>query len=365
MHKDGNNEFSNGNYDMALLRYAQGVELLKWVEGPSDEHTFQLDDMLLIFLKNQAQAALRVGRWSEALSAAEHALSLSNQRDPKALFRKGEALQLLGRVTDARETFLQLMKLADEDEDDTYAEQSNEHSEVLPNDDANTTAASTTASSRSKSFHLSAEQRAEAKRASQIGLERLNVLVKAEKARAKAMVTGLKGIFSREPSTKASSPVSPAVNHDQTIPEDRVAAVSTSNTFFEPKKTLRRASTEKGSAAATTAASPKLSLMECRQMMKSLEEHYASAGFQFVMKQHRDLADYDERRILIRARKALPELIAPIIRDYGFDNQNCVDAASECQKCIDYYRSKDKEILAGSSRLLKLILGDALNLDVE
>eukprot|EP00388_Colpodella_angusta_P034751 GDKK01033736.1.p1 GENE.GDKK01033736.1~~GDKK01033736.1.p1 ORF type:complete len:465 (-),score=129.18 GDKK01033736.1:241-1557(-) len=406
MHTDGNTEFSNGNYDMALLRYAQGVELLKWVEGPSNELTFQLQNMLLVFFKNQAQAALRVGKWSEALDAADNALKMTNQRDPKALFRKGEALQLLGRTEAARATFLQLLTLANETKpmkEKDIAISASSDAQCDESTCASSTTLSVTSISALYENELSAEQKLEAKRAAKIGLDRIAVAVKAEKEKAKQMVAGMNGIFSRKSATtnRDSSQQTANEQHDASSsnkencknencnlstnthkPNQIFSKNSTINALIQKEKQQQQqqhnsspASTSASSSKSTSSPShisqnatlspPRMNLAECKEMMDALEEHYASAGFQFVMRQHRDLADYDERRILIRARKALPDLIAPVIKEFGFNCEDKVQAATECQKTIDYYRSKDKHVQSAAGRLLKLVLGDALNLDME
>merc|ERR1719277_1545212 len=68
-------------------------------------------------LNNKANAALQMDQWQSALRAAESALALK-QDDEKALFRKAQALESLGRTDEALEALEELEQVAEDFEED-------------------------------------------------------------------------------------------------------------------------------------------------------------------------------------------------------------------------------------------------------
>lgn len=96
--KDGYIEWHKGNYEEALASWRQADAHLKNHKAhDEDRHANKLiGDLHTAILKNIAQAAIKLGNWTEALDAAERALRVNDQ-DPKALFRKACALEGLGR----------------------------------------------------------------------------------------------------------------------------------------------------------------------------------------------------------------------------------------------------------------------------
>jgi len=71
-------------------------------------------------LNNKANAALKMDQWQNALRAAESALRLKHD-DEKALFRKAQALENLGRTDEALEALEEVEQIA-EDMDDEFKE---------------------------------------------------------------------------------------------------------------------------------------------------------------------------------------------------------------------------------------------------
>lgn len=87
IHKEGNEAYQKDDYELALTRYTQvgiysrislcfnslfliqGVNLLNWVQAETEEETQNVvDPLLLIFLRNQAQAALQLEQYQTAKS---------------------------------------------------------------------------------------------------------------------------------------------------------------------------------------------------------------------------------------------------------------------------------------------------------
>lgn len=101
--KDGVLESQKGNWDEALVSWRQGDQVLRKFRAP--DHRIEENEMIMelhsAVLKNLAQAAIKLGHWSEAIDAADRVLEM-NDEDHKAWFRKACALEGLGRFSEAR-----------------------------------------------------------------------------------------------------------------------------------------------------------------------------------------------------------------------------------------------------------------------
>lgn len=68
MMADGRDAYSGADFETALIRFTQGVQLLNWVKAERSEDQVRIDDLYLTFLRNQAQAALMLEKYQEAIS---------------------------------------------------------------------------------------------------------------------------------------------------------------------------------------------------------------------------------------------------------------------------------------------------------
>ncbi|CAJ1377653.1 unnamed protein product [Effrenium voratum] len=120
---EGNEAFLNENWEGALTRYCQGDEMLKnfAAEPHLDKENKELKTMHRQCLNNKANAALQMDQWQTALRAAESALKLKMD-DEKALFRKAQALEGLGKTEEALEVLDEVEQIA-EDMDEEFREQ--------------------------------------------------------------------------------------------------------------------------------------------------------------------------------------------------------------------------------------------------
>lgn len=91
----GNEAFKEGDYAKAIEAYSRCIEL---------------NTKSVLAYSNRAMAFLRVGKYEEALGDAESAIRMDG-KCTKALYRKGLALEGLGRKEEAIETFKHLSKL--------------------------------------------------------------------------------------------------------------------------------------------------------------------------------------------------------------------------------------------------------------
>lgn len=83
--EEGNENFKQGNYRAALKLYTKAIEC---TPGETDEKC--------IYYKNRAAANLKLGKFEQAVKDTDKALNIS-PRDPKALFRRCQALECLDR----------------------------------------------------------------------------------------------------------------------------------------------------------------------------------------------------------------------------------------------------------------------------
>lgn len=117
---EGNEAFANENWEGALTRYCQGDEMLKnfRAEPHLEKENRELKNMHRACLNNKANAALKMDQWQNALRAADDALRIK-QDDQKALFRKAQALENLGRTEEALEALDEVEAIA-EDMDEEF-----------------------------------------------------------------------------------------------------------------------------------------------------------------------------------------------------------------------------------------------------
>eukprot|EP00747_Dinoflagellata_sp_TGD_P090693 gnl/TRDRNA2_/TRDRNA2_164794_c0_seq2.p1 gnl/TRDRNA2_/TRDRNA2_164794_c0~~gnl/TRDRNA2_/TRDRNA2_164794_c0_seq2.p1 ORF type:complete len:637 (+),score=190.35 gnl/TRDRNA2_/TRDRNA2_164794_c0_seq2:3-1913(+) len=98
--QDGLLEWNKGNFEEALKAWRIADEALAGRKARTKEETKEVIDLHSAVLKNSAMAAIKLELWSEALSAADDAIAIS-QDDHKAWFRRACALEGLGRVDEA------------------------------------------------------------------------------------------------------------------------------------------------------------------------------------------------------------------------------------------------------------------------
>jgi len=112
---EGNEAFSNENWEAALTRYCQGDQMLKnyRAEPHLEKENKELKSMHRACLTNKANAALKMDQWQNAIRAADDALKIK-QDDEKALFRKAVALESLGRTEEALETLAEVEEIAED-----------------------------------------------------------------------------------------------------------------------------------------------------------------------------------------------------------------------------------------------------------
>lgn len=104
LRKDGYIEWHKGNLKEALAAWRQASVHIKHHKLPDvdTEGNRMIAEVHIAVLKNIAQAAIKLGYWTEALTAADDALRIDDQ-DHKAWFRRACALEGLGRFEEEEE----------------------------------------------------------------------------------------------------------------------------------------------------------------------------------------------------------------------------------------------------------------------
>lgn len=82
---EGNEAFKNGKYEAAIELYTKAIECVK--EGTFDK---------AVYYKNRAAAYLKLDEFKNAMDDTTKALDIT-PNDPKALFRRCQALEALER----------------------------------------------------------------------------------------------------------------------------------------------------------------------------------------------------------------------------------------------------------------------------
>lgn len=96
--EEGNEAFKNNDWDTAAKLYTKAINL-----------TASEDKDLAIFLKNRAAAYLKRNRYEDALNDCNRSLDIT-PHDPKALFRRCQALENLERYEEAYRDATQIFK---------------------------------------------------------------------------------------------------------------------------------------------------------------------------------------------------------------------------------------------------------------
>ena len=96
--EEGNEAFKNGDWDSAVELYTEAIEV---------HHGENTD--LAVFYKNRAAAYLKLEKYKEAIRDCDRSLEIV-KNDPKALFRRCQALESLERYEEAYRDATQIFK---------------------------------------------------------------------------------------------------------------------------------------------------------------------------------------------------------------------------------------------------------------
>ncbi|KAL8432419.1 hypothetical protein Efla_000196 [Eimeria flavescens] len=352
--REGREAYAARDYDTAFMRFRQGEELVNWVEARDAVRQRSVDDMYCMFLRNVAQSALKLEKYQEAIRASTTIIQQLDEHDSKARYRRGRAYLLLGMAKCAKDDFLFILK--------------------------------------------SPYSTNEAVHAARLGLEDLRRVVSRSETEAKTTVRkGLSGgLFSRGRLTEEEAiraTFSADTNADEENfgePEDDLgfrlpplqkfrgsasSLVSMSEedaslpyfpTSGETKGVasyqLNRA--QGSSANSEDAERPPLNLDETRNLLLDLLDAYTSEPVASQLNELRSLADFDYRRVVLRARKFLPQIQAPILSRHGLQGESHRSQMKVLEKSVAFWRFQDPEIAELTRDCLDAIFGDVADIDV-
>lgn len=78
----------------------------------------------------------------------------------------------------------------------------------------------------------------------------------------------------------------------------------------------------------------------------------------------RSLADFDYRRVILRARKYLPQVQQPILARHGIVGDDHRSNMKLVEKGVSYWRFKSPEIEELTKDCLQAVFGDVADIDV-
>ncbi|CEL94467.1 unnamed protein product [Vitrella brassicaformis CCMP3155] len=328
MRQDGNKAFREADYEMALTRFTQGVNTLNWIEGLNPGDTQLLNDLFLLHLKNQAQAALMCDHWNEAIDASKKAQQIDPD-DMKAKYRKAFALHMLGRVKEAAEDYKEIIH-------SPYADRTS----II---------------------------------ASRKGLVDIMATYEKNKRDMTEIIDQSvdKKLFSesREESEAPSGPPedweSEYIKRRFPRPQwaDSDSATLSTGSFTDAGETIPSLPKKGGKKGLLQDVSPpKLDREQCLEMLQELSDIYQSEEFERRLRSIRSEADFEEHRILKRLKKVLPEVQKPVLEKFGFNHENPEVNRRAMERCVSYWRVRDgvgdPEIQTASKGIMETIMGD-------
>lgn len=358
--REGRDAYAVRDHELAFMRFKQGVELLNWIEAKDQVRQRCIDDMYCMFLRNVAQAALKLEKYQEAIRACTTIIQELDEHDSKARYRRGRAYLLLGMTKCAKDDFVFILK-------SPY------------------------------STH-------EGVQAARLGLRELRRVVSRSEIEAKATVTkGLSGgLFSTGRMTEAEAvraTFSADTESDEEddrdeedadatafrLPPRQMALRESTSSFlsvsegdgslsYSPASTVMKSmdryqlNTPQASAVSSDdfhhPPHPPLNLEETRRILLDLLEAYTSETVASRLNELRCLADFDYRRLVVRARKYLPEVQAPILAKHGIEGESHRSNMKILEKSVTFWRFEDPEIAELTRDCLEAIFGDVADIDV-
>lgn len=332
MRRDGRESFEKGDYEMAFTRFTQGVQLLNWVEGSNSDDNRLVEEMYVTHLRNQALAAIKCEKYHEALKACNTIIQDIDEHDCKARYRRGKAYGLLGMVTFAKDDYVFILKSPYADRDSV--------------------------------------------KAAKAAMSELRQIVYKYKTITKDIVgkSIQEDTFSegrdKNPSAAYQKDANGSDEKDRML-ED-MQRRSRRSWFSEKPVKLDEEEEEvkrplaKVSSSCTTAA-PWLSVDKTKELLEDLLQAYTADPIQQQLNQCKKLADYEERRTLLRIRKFLPDIQMPILHRHGLANHenefDYQEAKKAMEQTVGYWRPRDEEVRELARECWDVIFGDITDTD--
>ncbi|KAL7068307.1 TPR repeat-containing protein [Cryptosporidium serpentis] len=306
--KEGAIAFEKGDFNMALTRYTQGVQLLCWIEGINEEDEAKRTELHIKFLKNQALVALKLGKYNECIDSCNQVLKI-DQHDEKARYRRAESYFMLGLFEQAKDDYRYICI--------------NEY-----------------ASSFAK---LAAKQ----------GLIKLLKESKKNKNDSKKIVNR---VLKQETFTENRQKLSQNTTVDSF---EHPSFINNSKEVYNLNKNLRQNEQIQYNKENNF---PYFDLERTKMILERLLDAYTSEDFETQLRKLRSASDYDEKRLLLRLRKILPDIQIPIFTEFGLDPNIWIyqNAKEIVDYSIGYWRTRDEEVSTLAKEVYQAIMGDIL-----
>mmetsp|Transcript_66844 Transcript_66844/g.159985 ORF Transcript_66844/g.159985 Transcript_66844/m.159985 type:complete len:526 (+) Transcript_66844:76-1653(+) len=333
---EGNEAFANENWEGALTRYCQGDEMLKnyRAEPHLQKENKELKTMHRACLNNKANAALKMDHWQQALRAADDALRIK-QDDEKALFRKAQALEGLGRTEEALEVLDEVEQIA-EDMDEDFKEAIKDDVRELK--EAIEDVEKKAAKDFSKMFRLMGEKQVFGEgRFLPDGSSPPPALTGAQEAKLKAMkdkeeYLAAKRKHEQEQRKKEGKPVADA-------PKDPDMSMPTRPPVSMMRMKRTRTIT-KGQA---------------QELLDQLLEAYSCDSFQRKVHADAKAVMFEYPPFIRRLKKTAFEVQSPILSKWGFDVSE--EGLDEMMVCLYDHTIRDKSLRSLAEETNKMLHG--------
>ncbi|CBZ54816.1 Protein with possible 2 TPR domains, related, partial [Neospora caninum Liverpool] len=386
MLQEGRAAYGVGDFDLASIRFTQGVQLLNWVKAARVEDQHLIDDMYLTHLRNQAQTALKLEKFQEAIRACTTIIQDIDEHDAKARYRRAKAYTMLGLVKCAKDDYVFMLKSPYVDETavkaaraalanlrrilNKYKLQTREtvqRSVAIDVFTGNRTCTENAAADESgfaREGHVddfagteqsegkshaveprrSIEQLKEKTSRRENGTHTDRVSLKDE-ADLKASVRSSheaqkKSWFHSEtrpelfPTAEAGEPASPTSDRQKESPKENM-----------------------------TKSLPLLPLEETKLLLEDLLDAYTDPETQAELQEATRAADFDMRRFLIRVRKCLPEIQRPVFERHHLPGRNHHENLRIMEMSVTRWRSSDETVDELRKECWNAIFGDLIDLD--
>ncbi|KAL8274071.1 hypothetical protein Esti_001913 [Eimeria stiedai] len=350
--REGREAYAAEDYDTAFMRFKQGVELINWVEAKDAVRQRCVDDMYCMFLRNVAQAALKLEKYQEAIRACTTVIQQLDEHDSKARYRRGRAYLLLGMAKCAKDDFLFILKSPYSNKEGVHAARLGlrELRRVVSRSERETKATVR----KGLSGGLFSKGRLSEEEAI-----RATFLADTNSDEEECRADDDEEDFRLPPLQKASGSTASMVSNseeDASLPHYPTSGEMTSVGSYH-------LNTTQGTSSSGDTQRPPLNLDETRDLLLDLLDAYTSEPVASQLNELRSLADFDYRRVVIRARKFLPQIQAPIFARHGLQGESHRSQMKIIEKSVAFWRFQDPEIAELTRDCLDAIFGDVADID--
>lgn len=310
----GNKCFATKDFEMALTRYQQGVELLHNVECKEASAQQELTALLASLLTNQAIAGLRTGNWRVTITACDACLDI-NPQNLKARARRAEAYKCLGDIEKATTDLDWIVRL--------------QCSDLLADHDVDT--AQTLLSTAQKD--------------AQKMMKDLQGMRIQESEVAKRMISGADFTANRENEKPSFLHPSSSSSTSSGSPSRMHAQNPFSSALAEAKKSTKII-TEK-----------LIDEVVALEIQRTLVDIYAQPNVHSELMAMRRASEFESGRFVLRLRPYLVRLLEkPVLEKYGFGGGE--GGYRKLERALGQHVTTSEDVRENAKRILATLMGD-------